>query len=221
MLLGIAQEQHPDRCQLLAQWKGFDWQILHDPINLMGSAAVPIFVAIDEHGIVRDASPRLATFEKTFVSKLFRNDAGPPSPAKLTPDVQSGQVDPDYAALRQRAVRADQSVAWRELGDALMLWGGVKRVTDAIDTYTHASRLDSQDAPTLFRLGVSYRRRYESRQRQAADFQTAIDYWSRALDLDPNQYIWRRRIQQYGPPLDKPYAFYDWINEAEREIAAR
>ncbi len=204
MLLGIAQEQHPDRCQLLAQWKSFDWPILHDPINLMGSKAVPLFVAIDEHGIVRDTSPRIATFEKTFVSKLFPNDARPPSPAKLTPDMPRGRVDPDYTSLRQRAAKADQSVAWSELGDALILWGGVERVTDAIDAYTRAARLDSQDAPTLFRLGVSYRRRYESRQRQVGDFQTAIDYWSRALDLDPNEYICAEESSSTGRRSTNP-----------------
>ena len=37
----------------------------------------------------------------------------------------------------------------------------------------------------------------------------------------PEEYIWRRRIQQYGPRLDKPYAFYDWVTTARKEIAER
>lgn len=45
--------------------------------------------------------------------------------------------------------------------------------------------------------------------------------WGTALDVDPNQYIWRRRIQQYGPRLDKPYPFYDWVPEAEAVIRKR
>src|SRR5262249_23307569 len=57
--------------------------------------------------------------------------------------------------------------------------------------------------------------------RQAGDFQKAVEQWSVALDLDPNQYIWRRRIQQYGPRLDKPYSFYDWVTTARKDIAAR
>ena len=48
-----------------------------------------------------------------------------------------------------------------------------------------------------------------------------MEHWGKALDIDPNQYIWRRRIQQYGPRLDKPYSFYDWVREARREIMAR
>ncbi|MEM7230569.1 MAG: hypothetical protein AAF517_00250, partial [Planctomycetota bacterium] len=37
----------------------------------------------------------------------------------------------------------------------------------------------------------------------------------------PNQYIWRRRIQQYGPRLEKPYAFYDWVEAAKRDLRKR
>src|SRR5262249_9321156 len=69
--------------------------------------------------------------------------------------------------------------------------------------------------------GVCYRRRCETTLRRQGDFQAAVDRWGRALDLDPNQYIWRRRIQQYGPRLDKPYAFYDWVETAEKDLRAR
>ncbi|HVL13287.1 MAG TPA: hypothetical protein VM529_12035 [Gemmata sp.] len=54
VVLGVTQEQHSERCRLFAQWKGFDWPILHDPINVLGSSAVPIVLALDEHGIVRE-----------------------------------------------------------------------------------------------------------------------------------------------------------------------
>ena len=63
--------------------------------------------------------------------------------------------------------------------------------------------------------------RHESAGRRPGDFQAAIDAWGRALELDPNQYIWRRRIEQYGPRLTKPYAFYDWVAEAKAEISRR
>jgi hypothetical protein len=68
---------------------------------------------------------------------------------------------------------------------------------------------------------VAFRKRYDSEHRQAEDFQKAVEHWGKALDIDPNQYIWRRRIQQYGPRLDKPYSFYDWVRNARREIEAR
>ena len=44
-LLGVIQEQHPERCRLFAQWHQIDWPILHDPVNLLGNEAVPIFVS--------------------------------------------------------------------------------------------------------------------------------------------------------------------------------
>ena len=80
MLLGITQEQHADRCRLFAQWKRFDWPILHDPINLMEAPAVPIVVAIDEHGIVRSIRPRPETFAAEFLDKPFADDAPPGAP---------------------------------------------------------------------------------------------------------------------------------------------
>ncbi len=54
-----------------------------------------------------------------------------------------------------------------------------------------------------------------------SDFSTASHYWLQALKQNPNQYIWRRRIQQYGPRLEKPYPFYDWIETAANEIRQR
>lgn len=77
------------------------------------------------------------------------------------------------------------------------------------------------DAASRFRLGVAYRQRYDSQKGQSEDFAKAIAAWQEALELNPNQYIWRRRIQQYGPRLDKPYSFYDWVNQARKEITAR
>ena len=63
--------------------------------------------------------------------------------------------------------------------------------------------------------------RHESAGRRPGDFQAAVDAWGRALELDPNQYIWRRRIEQYGPRLAKPYAFYDWVAQAKAEVSRR
>jgi hypothetical protein len=91
----------------------------------------------------------------------------------------------------------------------------------AIDAYTQAVRLEPSDGNARFRLGVVYRMRHESSGRRPGDFQAAVDAWGRALELDPNQYIWRRRIEQYGPRLAKPYAFYDWVERARSEIKDR
>lgn len=212
VLLGVVQEQHADRARLFAQWQGFDWPILHDPINILRLQAVPILVAIDEHGIVRAVGPDPKTFDADFLNKTFPDDAG--EATSLTPKPS------DLAALREQA-QATPAAGWRQLGDALALWGGPERLDEAIACYQRAVQLAPADGDALFRLGVCRRLRYETAGRQPGDFQAAVDGWSRALATNPNQYIWRRRIQQYGPRLDKPYAFYDWVTEAAKAIAAR
>jgi tetratricopeptide (TPR) repeat protein len=213
VLLGVTQEQHADRCRLFAQWKRFDWPILHDPINLLEPLAVPIVVAIDEHGIVRAVRPRPETLEADFLDKTFADHAPSDAPRSAGP--------PDAAALRRQADANPSAVAWRALGDALTIWGGAGRSDQAVDAYSRALALDPLDKNALFRLGVAHRMRHESARRKPGDFQAAIDAWGRALELDPNRYIWRRRIEQYGPRLAKPYAFYDWVAQARAEIARR
>jgi hypothetical protein len=219
IVLGVTQEQHADRCRLLAQWKGFNWPILYDPINVLELTGVPVLVAIDEHGIVRSTRPALDTFQVDFLDKRFANGVKSAANERLTPVLKEGR--PDWELLQRRARQEGNSAALRALGDALALWGGDDRLVEALDAYAGAVKLNSKDGPALFRLGVCYRRRSETPRRQSGDFQTAIAFWGRALDLDPNQYIWRRRMQQYGPRLDKPYAFYDWVNDAEKDIRAR
>jgi hypothetical protein len=223
IVVGITQEQHPDRCRLFAQWQQFDWPILWDPINAMESAAVPIIVAIDEHGIVRSVRPRPETFEREFLDVKFDDDA--PREAASGSERAAGTYQPahrpDLAALRQRAEASDSARMHRKLGDALVLWGGASAAGAAIAAYTDASRRDPDDATARFRLGVAYRLRHDSPGRQPGDFQHAIENWEQALAANPNQYIWRRRIQQFSPRLDKPYPFYDWVDAARRELTAR
>lgn len=215
VLVGVAQEQHPERCRLFAQWQGFDWPILHDPINVLGSSAVPILLALDEHGIVRSTRPNPKTFEADFLSKSFADDATnkPVAPTPAHP--------PKFGELRAGAERGKTAEAWRRYGDALALWGGEKRLADAVAAYTSATTLDPKDGPAWFRLGVCLRARSETTAREPDDFRAAVAAWGTALDRDPNQYIWRRRIQQYGPRLDKPYPFYDWVPDAEAAVRKR
>ena len=76
-------------------------------------------------------------------------------------------------------------------------------------------------ARDAFLLGCAHRARYDTEARQSGDFQQAIAAWTLAVERDPNQYIFRRRLQQYGPDMEKPYPFYDWVEAARREIRAR
>ena len=237
-MLGVIQEQHAERCRLFAQWQQFNWPIVQDPINTLGVAGVPILVEIDEQGVTRAINPNV---EAILSSTSNSSKSSPPRP------LLTSTKKPSITGLRTVAEQENTYAAWVELGDALMLWGESKQsAAKAIEAYEKAKRMDSSMADIHFRLGVAHRMVHDgphelaastkrplgpiatlgattlvSKEREANHFQTAVESWGCALELDPNQYIYRRRIQQYGPRLIKPYPFYDWIKQARAEIVAR
>jgi tetratricopeptide (TPR) repeat protein len=215
-MAGIIEEQHPDRARLFMQWKQMKWPILVDSLNLLDLQAVPITLAIDEYGIIRKVGIPLKeaqTFAREFVGMTFE-----PPPARAE---QMGRPQ-SVEKLRERTATTTSNMdAWRDWADALVLWKRSESLGDAIGAYQKAIELAPLDGRTHFRLGVAYRKRFDSEAWQQTDFQLAVDHWNQALNLNPNQYIWRRRIQQYGPRLDKPYSFYDWVGTAREEIRAR
>jgi hypothetical protein len=191
-MVGIIEEQHGDRTRLFMQWKEMGWPLLHDPLNLLEVEAVPLTYLIDEHGVVRYERP---TDEDLKVFLETDYPAPTTKPADFVPDDESGEH--------------------------LLLWEGPQALGRAIDRFGSQVARHPEDPRAHFRLGVAYRARYDSAFREGGDFQKAVEQWVAALDLDPNQYIFRRRIQQYGPRLEKPYPFYDWVPEAREAIAAR
>jgi hypothetical protein len=156
-MLGIIQEQHPDRCALFMQWKQMDWPILVDSLNLYGIDVVPVTYAIDEHGIVRYINPTRDDF-KTFVAARYD--------ALSTP--AAGEPDrPDLNRLRARATQEDSAPGWLVLGTALYLWGGERQLDAAIEVFERAARIEPDNGIAQFRLGTALRRRHESAARSA------------------------------------------------------
>ena len=207
-VVGITQEQHPDRCRLYAQWQELDWPILWDPFNLTGSAAVPIVSGIDAHGVVRAA---LRNPERDAADEFFEKAYEPPASAPAA----------EIPVRRELLAAGSTPDTLAEWAIAKMLWEGPAAYDDGIAALEEAVGQRGEDPVLLFRLGVAHRLRYDSPAGRSGDFQASLDHWTHALRKDPNQYIWRRRIQQWGPRLDKPYAFYDWVARAREEIAAR
>ncbi len=214
-LIGITEEQHPDRCQLFAQWQRFDWPILWDPFNLTESSAVPVAIGIDEHGIVRAVGMTVEQFEDFMAASYDPSVVG----TRSTLPVRKGARGP-------RVLDAGTVLA-SEVALSRLLWSrGEGAALSAADYQACIGALERATAQrvapsALFRLGVARRMRYDSSFAVPEDFQTSLDLWIAALTGNPSQYIWRRRIQQWGPRLDKPYPFYDWIEQASREISAR
>lgn len=211
-MIGVTQEQHPDRTRLFAQWQQFDWPILWDPFNLTGAKAVPLYRLVDEHGVVRETRVR-----PDALGAFLAHEHEPPA--------SGGSIDYVPSESREQLVQLDGSgdegerALWGALSAAL--WGGPDVLDGVVRTLGEHLAAHPDDAPTHFRHGVALRMRHDSDARQPGDFQAALDAWSRALEIDPNQYIWRRRIQQYGPRLDKPYPFYNWIEQAQAEVRER
>ena len=215
-MVGIVLEQHPDRAALFMQWKQMDWPLMWDPYNLLGLTAVPVTLLLDEHGVIRLSQPLVDKLDEIESAVLTRPFDAPVGATPPMPGV------PDLGQLARAARSSTEPAAWREYAVALMLWGDDGDIDDAVDAARQAVALQPGDAASgWFALGVNLRRRYDSDRQQAGDFQAAIDAWIRALDSDPNNYVWRRRLQQYGPRLDKPYPFYDWVPKALAEIARR
>ena len=189
-MVGIIEEQHPDRTRLFMQWKKMGWPLLIDSLNLLDVLAVPLTYLIDEAGIVRYERPSDEDLEVFLTT--------------------------DYTHVHGRGGTIDVA---EDSPEHVLLWGG--DVSDAIAGLVRRVAAEPADTRAHFRLGVAYRKRYDTGAREPEDFAKAVEHWVRALELDPNQYIFRRRIQQYGPRLDKPYPFYDWVPEARAAIEAR
>jgi hypothetical protein len=205
VVIGITQEQHPDRCRLYAQWQEFDWPILWDPFNLSGASVVPLLTAVDEYGVIRGTRLHPDRFGEQFMERDFEDPGAAPD---VLPRVHRGLLD--------EGVDADAG----DIALARLLFEGVEDIDESIHALEGCAA-EGAPAATQFRLGVGYRLRYDSDSTRPEDFQASLDAWARALAEDPNQYIWRRRIQQYGPRLDKPYPFYDWVTQATEEVTER
>ncbi len=213
VVLGVVQEQHPDRAKLYKQWRQIDWPILVDSLNILDLAVVPVPVTIDESGIVRHTGRMPSSLETEFVRKTYNT-------AKIGKDFNRAErADPQK--LHQQVSESGSAIAYRDLGDAYFFQPAAESLDRCIEAYQQAIKLDPRDGRAHFRLSAALRKRAESSNRRPGDAQAAVAQWGEALATNPNQYIWRRRIQQYGPRLDKPYNFYSWVEQARSEIKAR
>ena len=200
-MLGVVQEQHAERAQLYKQWKQFDFPIVQDATASLNLQSVPIPLLIDEHGVVRSTRPRPGDLTQ-FVKKSFE-------PAEATAAKKADDTAPGKAT----ALIATGNVYLHDIKQ--------RDVEKAIDAFSQAVTADPSSGKAKFSLGVARRMRFDSADAKNGDFLAAAKLWSEALALNPNQYIWRRRIEQYGPRLGKPYPFYDWVDDAIASIKKR
>ena len=89
-MVGIIEEQHPDRARLFMQWKQMGWPILVDSLNLLEVPYVPITLAIDQNGIIRKVGLRVEEAEaikETFLRQTYKKPAGVATPQNAPPDL--------------------------------------------------------------------------------------------------------------------------------------
>ena len=193
VVLGVIQEQHPERCKLYAQWKNFEWPIVYDQMNSLGIAVVPVPLLIDEHGVVRNARPSPRDLA-SFMKEKFEKPTDTERPATVV-----------ARPLTHEAATSD----------------AVESIDTVIASRKKLIAANPEDAVAMFQLGVAYRAKFDAPGGKPKDFEQASQLWTAARQINPNQYIWRRRIEQYGPRLEKPYPFYDWVPTAIAEIEKR
>lgn len=163
-----------------------------DPLNLLDVAAVPITLLVDQYGVIRYRNPSNADLA-TFMKQSYKPDG---TKAKKLPD--TGSMNPDRLAMQGKTREA--AAAYQKL-------------LDSTKNRPVSGRLH-------FRLGVVHRMAFDANG-NPGDFAKAVKHWREALAINGGQYIWRRRIQQYGPVADKPYPFYNWVSHATAEIKKR
>lgn len=213
---GIALEQHPDRTRLFMQWKQMDWRVMVDPFNRFDLPLVPITLILDEHGVIRLIQPLVDKLPE-ITTQIIAQDY--PAPGSVPPTTSVIDLD----SLKANAEHYQTALAWRSYAVGLTLWGDSSRLNQAVNVIENVLQRedDQNDGTSQFYAGVIYRKRLDSAYRQPDDFAQAIQQWVQALEINPNNYVRRRRLQQYGPRLDKPYPFYDWVGEARETITAR
>jgi peroxiredoxin len=213
VVIGIAQDQYADRARLFLQWKQIDWPVMFDPVDLVGVQNLPVVVAIDEYGYVRDPAARLDTFEDKFVAKTF---AKPDTPAYYNTEEL-----PEPKVTRRVAGQGNDATAWRNHGDAIVFSGREPLLDEAVTVYTKVTHMTPGDAGAFFRLGVAYRLRADSSRKKDGDEAAALAAWAKAAKLSPNQNIFRGRAQQFHADAKKAATLHKWIATARKEITAR
>ena len=188
---------------LFHQWKGMDFPLMVDSFNELGVKVVPIHILLDPQGRVVAVNPKAQALRDYLASTEASEVAAEPVPSPTPVDPKASWLSPE------------QHLA---VGTTRLIYGASE--DDAIAHLRIATEHPGTAPRAWFRLGVALRHRFEDGGK-TEDFAAAVEAWSTALALDPNHYIWRRRIQQYGPRLDKPYPFYDWVPQARREIQGR
>ncbi|MCZ6697139.1 MAG: tetratricopeptide repeat protein, partial [Acidobacteria bacterium] len=148
--VGILLEQHPDRARLFMQWKGMDWPLMVDSLNLLDLSYVPITLLLDENGIIRGVNPEIGEVAG-FVRHVPESEAKPGATGSSDRTMSAPSL-PRLRTLRD-AARKGGAAERLEYADSLVLWGGTRRLDQAIEAYGRVLEIEPDSATAHFHLG--------------------------------------------------------------------
>jgi hypothetical protein len=142
-MVGIVQEQHPDRAHLFMQWKQMDWPILVDALNLLDVSVVPITLLMDESGVIVKVNPHLSKASNEMDAFLGVGVQG----------TEGRSAESGNSALRAPSVRAEPLK--HGAANTLILRGNPGEIDEAISVYRKELTTAPDSGPLHFRLGVA------------------------------------------------------------------
>ncbi|MEO1698229.1 MAG: hypothetical protein AAFU73_13100 [Planctomycetota bacterium] len=206
----VAQEQSPDRPALFAALHGIDFPLLWDPFALCGLERVPLALLVDEDARIRAVGADPRAFADELGPRLVEPLGLPHLPAAA----------PRAGGFRVTRAATDRTDGTRRALARLLMGGAFTDVSGGPTLDADVAELERAAASAgavpedRFRLAVALRMRAETPRARADDFQRALDEWRAALAARPERLVWRRRIQRFGPLLDRPDSFYGWARPA-------
>jgi|CXWL01.1.fsa_nt_gi peroxiredoxin len=209
VVIGVSQEQSPERSRLLLQWLKIDWPVLHDPLNTHEVRKLPTVIAIDEHGYVQDPHAKIETFESKFVNQTY------PKPGK--PAYYERDVLQDPRVTRRIVEDTNAAEDWNRHGTSIILSWRPALLPEGVESFTKLTGKEPKSAVAYFRLGVAHLFRRASEFAQGDDLEGAQKALKKAAALSSSNEVFAQRLLvASGKDTGEK-----WIKLARKEIKAR
>jgi hypothetical protein len=211
VVIGVAQEQSPERCRLLLQWLKIDWSVLHDPLNTFEVRKIPLAIAIDEHGYVQDPNASPSTFEAKFVNQTY--------PTPKTPAYYERDFMQEPKVTRRIVGETNLPEDWDQHGTSSILSWRAAWLGEGVAAFTSLTSKQPKSAAAYFRLGVAQLFRGTSKFSEDDDLEAAVKSLKKALALSPRNAVYAQRLAEAMGKDKSSQA--EWIKIAKKEIKAR
>lgn len=237
--LAVARELHPERARDLAAWLGVTFPVLWDPFVTVAPERLTLTALIDPAGVVRALDVDLADMDALRALVVRVGQAGAPAvtdagnatggegaPGATAPGVAASEpyLSPALVAAHGAHPEGSVDAARAALSRVLWLRGDADpRAALCVAVAVLERRAAAADASPYDRLRAGLLRRFRSDLGlgEPGDLGAACEHWRAAATLHPAHAVLARPLQQFGPRLAKPEAFYAWLERARYELEER